>query len=1201
MQQRLEQLKIRLADPLNRMAAWLLSSSSSATTQTKFVDLAPTDEADAAGVYSEALSFATNNAKVRNIALTGPYGSGKSSIVQTFLKTYPRPALHISLAAFAPDAAGASGTMSRQEIERSILQQMLYGADANKLPLSRFKRIQSPGTWSMLRSLFILLGLLSLFYVFVERDAVASGSFFSPLALNNGIRLASFAFAMMFLWIALHHFYVASFGISLKSISLKDIEMRPSSDDPDSILNRHLDEIIYFFQTTDYDLVVIEDLDRFANADIFVTLREINGLVNENAGVKRIVRFLYALRDDVFVNTDRTKFFEFIIPVIPIINSSNSIDKVLEQGKRLALDDRLDRQFLREVSRYLNDLRLIQNIFNEYAIYVANLESDEENVLNANKLLAILIYKNVYPKDFEQLHRGEGNLAGILARQDELIVAAEASQRSEIAKLEKQIEDAEGQTPSNLKELRQIYSMALVAKLPPNTNQISHDGQSWITVQQLVEEASFEHIMEATSITCMIHGGRHRLDISSLQAEVDPRKTYLQRKSDIENKAATSRSAILRRISELRSQIRALRTVKFNQLVRLNSDRIDDLFSGFGEKGDLARFLILEGHLDDTYYQYTSLFHSGRLSPNDNKFLIQIRAFNTPAPDFPVDNPNEVIAAMRPEDFGQSYVLNLKIVDGLLGDQIRSAAQLEKLFDFISSDFEGCEDFLQAYYDSGRDREGFITGLAKRWKGYVRAILASPRAISHVTQLVANMPEASLQKLTADAVELPDFVATNLAQILAQVPDIAPERLACLGFEIEDLSAISEHPAVVRFMFEKGLFQTSIANLEYIYLNLLGGNDLKPFSTANYTTLRAQNNEVLLSKIEQDFAAYFVRVVLGLENNSRENAEAILAILRHKDLEASDVETFLDRQMNVLPTLEGVSVENQSMLFRHHAVQPTWANCLAFMQSEAYDEGILISYLDREDVRGAILEEEIPGDADALPLRQLIVRAAALSDDAYQDYVRALPSQFKSFPEGLEPSKLRILIDAKKIIFSKESVEALDDDDLRVRYVATNVGAFLAEPDAFEVEDDFLEKLLRSEIPVNDKRTIVSKLDLPAAAAIPGRAAVVGQILDSTDVKVANLDATVAGSLIVNSRPIDRQISLFNKLEHVLANEDVRRVLVDLPRPFSDIKTGYLAPRLANTPENLAMVRWLAARKIISSWSEGGIFVDDIRVNLFRR
>jgi hypothetical protein len=173
-----------------------------------------------------------------------------------------------------------------------------------------------------------------------------------------------------------------------------------------------------------------------------VTLREINSLVNANSGVRRTIRFLYALRDDIFVNTDRTKFFEFLIPVIPIINSSNAIDKVLEQGKRLALDQELDRQFLREVSRYLDDLRLIQNIFNEYAIYVANLETDGDNVLDRNKLLAILIYKNVFPRDFESLHRGKGHLAAILSRQAEFVSNGEAQIKAQIARLEEQSESA---------------------------------------------------------------------------------------------------------------------------------------------------------------------------------------------------------------------------------------------------------------------------------------------------------------------------------------------------------------------------------------------------------------------------------------------------------------------------------------------------------------------------------------------------------------------------------------------------------------------------------------------------------------------------------------------------------------------------------------------------------------------------------------
>lgn len=508
---------------------------------------------------------------------------------------------------------------------------MLYGADANRLPLSRFKRIQSPSALAIFKSFFIMLGIFSLWYVIHQREYIISGTYFTPFEISNGINLVVFTLAVVFFWGTLHHFYIASFGLSLKSISLRDIEIKPACDDQTSILNRHLDEIVYFFQSTNYDLVIIEDLDRFDNADIFVTLREINSLVNENAGVKRTIRFLYALRDDMFANTDRTKFFEFIIPVIPIINTSNSIDMVLAQGKRLDLDGRLERQFLREVSRYLNDLRLIQNIFNEYAIYVANLEADGEILLDANKLLAVLIYKNVYPRDFEKLHRGTGNLAEILSLKDKLIELGETAYRVEITEIERQFEFFERQTPSNLRELRQIYAMALVEKLPANAAYVSENQQAWIELPNLASNDAFEQLIDASRLYYHTNNGYSQaINISTLQSEVDSQRSYLQRKVEIEGKSIDFRNKGLHRIYDLKSKIATLRTTKLHELLRLGTDNVQDVFDNFGENGELARFLILEGHLDDTYYQYTSLFHSGRLSPNDNKYLIQIRAFTPP-------------------------------------------------------------------------------------------------------------------------------------------------------------------------------------------------------------------------------------------------------------------------------------------------------------------------------------------------------------------------------------------------------------------------------------------------------------------------------------------------------------------------------------------------------------------------------------------
>lgn len=1192
-----------LTNRLNRILTALENQNVSTEMPSKFVDLAPTDRADKAGVYSEALLFATKNAKVFNIALTGPYGSGKSSIIQSFLTKYQMPTLHISLAAFSPEGDSGVGKVNRQDIERSILQQMLYGADANNLPLSRFKRIQSPGIGAQFKSLYILFGVIALSYVFLKLEDIFSGYFSLSFTTSNWFNLLTVFFAATFLWTTLHHFYVASFGLSLKSISLKDVEIKPADEDQTSILNRHLDEIIYFFQSTKYELVIIEDLDRFEDADIFVTLREINRLINENAGVKRPIKFLYALRDDMFVNIDRTKFFEFIIPVIPIINTSNSIDMVLEQGRRLKLDARLKRQFLREVSRYLDDLRLIQNIFNEYAVYVSNLETDGDAILDANKLLAILIYKNVYPKDFEQLHRGLGALAEILNLKEELIRASEVTYRTEITEIEKRLESAEKQTPSDLRELQQIYAMTLIEKLPPNVLHISTNQQVWIGLPELPSYDGFEQLIEKSSISCRTHNSYHpqSVDISGLQNHVDSQKSYQQRKEEIERKAADNKNDSLRQIHSLRLNIARLRTVKLNEMLRLNADRVKSIFNTLGGNEELARFLILEGHIDDTYYQYTSLFHSGRLSPNDNKFLIQIRAFVTPEPSFPIDNPKEVIAAMREEDFAQSYVLNVNLVDCLLSEPQVYCDQTRNFFEFISSEFDNCGAFFDAFYTGGRDVSALLLGLSNKWKGFVPKAIASSNNISHISQMISLLPENDLKKLARTFDEFPDFVSENLPDILVNIPEIAPQRLALLNFEVKNLAAIKDHSEIVRFMFDKGHFELTVLNLEYIYQTILGINDLEPMREMNFTAIRLANNETLIKRVERDFYLYMRNVLLELQGNSKEDASAILAVVRHEELSQDDIEMFLERQTNQLPALDNVPEKLYAMLFKLNVIEPSWSNCLVFMGSEGFEKEILIEYLERQNVRTTILKHPIPSDAGSLKLRQFILHAGSLTDLAYKEYVHALPNQFINPPKGIEPTKIRILISERKITFAKESFDDLAEHlDLQIQFVTANITAYLNAPDKFELDDDILEELLRAGIDNAAKIEIVKLMDLEKLDELPKRAALVASIIYNTNANIQSISGGIAQSLIMHSSPVLAQISILNRYQSLMTNNEVRQVLAKLPNPYSTITTGHHVPKLKNNPENLNLVSWLDSRNIISSWSDKSLFSNEIKVNLKR-
>ncbi|MDP7720687.1 hypothetical protein QWI39_19990, partial [Acinetobacter baumannii] len=202
----------------------------------------------------------------------------------------------------------------------------------------------------------------------------------------------------------------------IKELKLKfqDTEITLNNNEQESILNKHLDEILYFFEETNFDIIIIEDLDRFNNTEIFIRLRELNTLINTAKQVSRRIVFLYAIKDDMFKNRDRAKFFDFIIPIIPVINPTNAYDLIkknyINDKINKELNNQIDEIFLHQISLYFDDLRLVINIFNEFELYVKKLNN---NHLNKNKLLALIIYKNYYPSDFTELHRNRGQIYNI--------------------------------------------------------------------------------------------------------------------------------------------------------------------------------------------------------------------------------------------------------------------------------------------------------------------------------------------------------------------------------------------------------------------------------------------------------------------------------------------------------------------------------------------------------------------------------------------------------------------------------------------------------------------------------------------------------------------------------------------------------------------------------------------------------------------
>lgn len=147
----------------------------------RFHDLAPVDKIDNGKPYHDALGWALKNTRIRNIALTGPYGSGKSSIIESFLSQteddFPdkisyknfcelkKSVLKISMASFVKHGEADREEMSSAEIEQGILKQLFYKVKSEKIPQSRYRKLKKYN-WK-LNIIYTIIAFISLYFLFV--------------------------------------------------------------------------------------------------------------------------------------------------------------------------------------------------------------------------------------------------------------------------------------------------------------------------------------------------------------------------------------------------------------------------------------------------------------------------------------------------------------------------------------------------------------------------------------------------------------------------------------------------------------------------------------------------------------------------------------------------------------------------------------------------------------------------------------------------------------------------------------------------------------------------------------------------------------------------------------------------------------------------------------------------------------------------
>lgn len=1184
--------------------------------QSPFHPLSPTDEAENCEIYLDAIDWAlANSDKIKNIAISGPYGSGKSSVIKTFIKKHNSTKykfLNISLATFKDvkqeeqkDTADQGNnstdkTVSNDTlrlIELSILQQLFFHEKDSQLPDSRFIKIRNHKKMKLaLYSLGFITLIISILFLltpdFLAKFAIIE---ISSTCTYNLIRWAASLYTWFCLFCIVFKSSRSLIAFSIKNLGYGDAKIEIDNGISKSILNNHLDEIIYFFEATSYNVVVIEDLDRFEQSEVFTKLREINSLINNSEKIKRPIIFIYAIKDDMFLDKDRAKFFDFMIPIIPVVDYSNSGDKL----RKIITDNnyKISTELMDDLSMFVDDMRLLYNIMNEFSIYSGKIDS----LLDQNKLLSMIVYKNIFPNDFTLLSKNEGDLYKAISSKQDYIKNEKSVLDDHISTLRDKIKQIEELKLNNLNELRVVYVAKAIGKLMSNNSISLQHNTKFCNYFNFCTNEEFDRIKNGViNYIALDHWNRaenhvYNLKFEDLEKEIHPNVTYQERELLILNR---------NKINELKKEIEQLHEQK-NQIQKcylkdLLTDRKVSFESGSEKQNDLINILLRNGYIDENYMDYISIFHEGALTKADNQFLINVKIEKQTSFDYRLNKTNELLKKINDFAFEKEFILNFYLIDSLL----EAPNQIDKkryLFKQLCNEQSKSIEFIDMFIDNTKNTRLFVQMLCREWhnvwsfienksqftdekKVKYFCLIIRYADVKDITDIFANHKNyinkfSNFLNLELDADKRKD----KLKQIINDLD---------LKFESIDQDSPDE-------LLDYILANNNYAiNTEMISILLkqkkLYNSDL--FEKGNYGFILSTNLQAMINYIEANIEDYIKSVYLKLDNNSEENIDSYIKLLNNKNIGNELKEDIVVKVETIVDDLEKINILSVCyLLLQHSKAKTTWDNFLDLYESEENKlSQDLINYLNiisNAEIlsKTKMTTEQIEGKGKFSELCKSLIHSKEIILESYSLLVKSIPWCYETFEiDKLSSDRIFVLIENNKVNPTIKSYNLLKQN-----FNGTNINLLEKHYDKFNnlldeitIDSRDLEQILKSgKFKTSDKFVFIKKCDDSIILSSNEIIKNIAQLL--VDNKEYQINDNLMPSFFTNqSVPYSNRISLFNLSNIEISRDLLEDFLNSLPEVYKEITDTSKKATLVNNPLNKTLLEKLKQLDYISSISE---------------
>ncbi len=1083
----------------------------------KFNALTPEVLEENEQIYTEALDYAFSNSSIKNIAITGIYGAGKSTVWNTYVHEKElRNIITVSLGKYKNNIkddddrlkeasstnalnSGVDGAKNKcsnenqkaedigddNRVERQLINQILSQIESKKIPLSKYGFKSNKSIFSICMESLAFLSIICSILLWIIKDNFIS--FVNESYKNfNGISLM-FICALLLFAPLFYYLYIFNRGNKFKisKITFKGAEANINDNNSDeSVLDRDIKELVYLLRSSDSKIVVFEDLDRYDNASIYTKLRELNFLLNKYVKVnderETLIRFVYMLKDSLFYSKNRTKFFDFILPIVPVVDSKTSENALIELLKKV--ENTPDRSLLTDISLYVDDMRLLKNIVNEYIVYSKIIPIGKID-LESNKLFALITLKNIFPNEFDLLQEDKGFIRAIF---DEL----ESNRKKIVSNFKQDLEKIE----DNIKFINsriandKFEAMALMIStdVRPNNNQFK-------TMPQFLKDWSQNpdniFYIEYPSGTEWINYN----DFLNKYVLTDNEKKVLVKKLPEDFSVEMNKLNLDR--EKIKKQIKDIEIYSYKELIsKMNTEQRNKLFSidGFdiveSHYFPLIRFLIVDGLLDETYWYYKGNFNvdtSNILKKNDMIYMKGLKEGKALDIFLDVETPNEIIRRLKLSDFSRFNVLNKKVLNTCLEQK-----QTENVLAIVDS-----VDINDKYKDLLKILNEFDLDIVRIYSN----MLLKNNVDSLVRTLefcedenIDTFKNILISVLTnktidlANLVKFKEYIEQN-ENIISLIPeeefDVFVDNIRSASIEFEDVSEANCDKVRLAGVEQVHAYKLNVRNLLFITEAILE-------KTINYGSLLSEiyhSSQLSSSKeyIEDNFSIVISDYIDENKNEKNyTNSEEILLRILNSDISDKYKLEYVEKNETAISKLtdlqdNSVTTGMLDCLLRKNKVQFCSDNIASYWNMiEKYSDDF-VEYLNDnldEDNNEDILKNNIS-------VCNTFINSSLVSDKVFGFVIKYANEPISNINHELTQNRVNTLVHQRLIEVTEKNIETLWNNSYYAELILmADYGDDVAEELVinmllnYELSDELIYGLVNSDIADGNSMKLIDSI-----------------------------------------------------------------------------------------------------------------------------